>query len=509
MDYRMTKLTHFSVSTECVRALLLVYMLLLAVRPLTARERAARYLTLHEAIILARKQSVDATSALGQLKSAYWNYRSFRADLLPEINLSATLPGYRKNYSSYQQSDGSHTYVRNDYMNINSSLSVDQRIWFTGGTLSLSTSLDFLTQLGTGKSGRQFMAVPVVLTLNQPIFGVNSVKWNRRIEPLRYEEAKANFLTATETVTMTVIQKFFNLILARENVNIARQNLQNAEKLCEVAESKRRMGRISENDLLQLRLNVLNARSTMTSNESNLKSQMFSLRSYLALEGTEELIPVLPDSVPPLQLRYEEVLEKAQAHNAFSRNIRRRQLEADYQVAQAKGNRRQVSLYAQVGFTGSDQVLDQTYRNLKDNQVVEIGMKIPLLDWGKRRGQVKVAESNREIVRQQLRKETTDFYQDLFVLTEQFNNQVNQLHIAIEADTIAQKRYRTNMETFLIGKISTLDLNDAQSSKDEARRKRINELFYYWYYYYQIRSITLWDFAANTHIDADFDEIVR
>ena len=203
------------------------------------------------------------------------------------------------------------------------------------------------------------------------------------------------------------------------------------------------------------------------------------------------------------------MLEKAQAHNAFARNIRRRQLEADYQVAQAKGNRRQVSLYAQVGFTGSDQVFDQTYRNLKDNQVVEIGMKIPLLDWGKRRGQVKVAESNREIVRQQLRKETTDFYQDLFVLTEQFNNQVNQLHIAIEADTIAQKRYLTNMETFLIGKISTLDLNDAQGSKDDARRKRINELFYFWYYYYQIRSITLWDFASNTHIDADFDEIVR
>ena len=136
-------------------------------------------------------------------------------------------------------------------------------------------------------------------------------------------------------------------------------------------------------------------------------------------------------------------------------------------------------------------------------------MSIPLLDWGKRRGQVKVAESNRELTRLQLRKETTDFNQNLFVLTEQFNNQVDQLHIAIEADTIAQKRYRTNMETFLIGKISTLDLNDAQTSKDDARRKRINELFSYWYYYYQIRSITLWDFAAQTNIDADFEKIVR
>ena len=108
-----------------------------------------------------------------------------------------------------------------------------------------------------------------------------------------------------------------------------------------------------------------------------------------------------------------------------------------------------------------------------------------------------------------MRKEATDFNQSLFVLTEQFNNQVNQLHIAIAADSIAQRRYRTNMETFLIGRISTLDLNDAQSSKDDARRKCINELFSYWYYYYQIRSITLWDFAAQTNIDADFEQIVR
>ena len=494
---------------QCVRRMLAASLLLSANCLLFAQDEGVRYITLHDAIALARKQSVDAASALVQLKSAYWSYRTFRANLLPEVNFSATFPSYSKNYSIYQQSDGSHTYVRNDYMNLNGSLSIDQSIWFTGGTLSLSTSLDFLSQIGAGRDGRQFMAVPVVLTLNQPIFGVNGVKWNRRIEPLRYTEAQANFLSTTEKVTMSVIQYFFNLLLAQENVNIARQNLKNAEKLYEVAESKRRMGRISENDLLQLRLNILNARSSLTSNESNQKAQMFSLRSYLGLDSEEELVPVLPDSVPPLHLRYEEVLEKALANNAFAYNIRRRQLEADYEVAQAKGNRRQVSLFAKIGITGSDNVFENAYRELKDNQVVEIGMSIPLLDWGKRRGQVKVAENNRELTRLQLRKERNDFNQNLFVLTEQFNNQVDQLKIAIEADAIAQKRYQTNMETFLIGKISTLDLNDAQTSKDDARRNRINELFNYWYYYYQIRSITLWDFEAKTNIDADFEKIVK
>ena len=65
-----------------------------------------REITLAEAIALARTQSVDAAVALNELKTAYWEYRTFRADLLPEINFTGTLPNYNKSYSTYQNSDG-------------------------------------------------------------------------------------------------------------------------------------------------------------------------------------------------------------------------------------------------------------------------------------------------------------------------------------------------------------------------------------------------------------------
>ena len=467
-----------------------------------------RPITLNEAITLARVQSVNAAVALNELKTAYWEYRTFQANLLPEVNLSATVPSYAKSYNSYQQSDGSYTFVRNNFMQMSGALSIDQNIWFTGGTLSLNTSLDFMKQLDNTKDKR-YMSVPIALTLNQPIFGVNTFKWNRRIEPVRYAEAKANFLSETEEVTMTTINYFFNLLLAKENVNIAKQNLENAEKLYEVAKAKRRMGQISENDVLQLKLNMLKAQSTLTDYESSLKSNMFQLRSFLALGENEELEPILPDTLPSMLVNYQDALEKALANNSFAHNIRRRQLEADYEVAKAKGNLRQISLFAQVGFTGTDQTFKGAYDPLKDNQVVEVGFRIPLLDWGKRRGQVKVAQSNREVVQSRLRQETMDFNQNLFILVEQFNNQRAQLDIADEADAIAQQRYKTNVETFMIGRISTLDLNDAQVSKDEARQKHISELFYYWYYYYQLRSLTLWDFEKNTNIDADFEAIIK
>lgn len=469
---------------------------------------SARSITLGEAVLLARAQSVDAAVALNQLRTSYWSYRTYRADLLPELTFKATAPAYRKSYSAYQLDDGSYTFVRNNYLQLNGELSMTQNIWLTGGTLSLNTSLDWMRQLDSGAHNR-FMSVPVALTLNQPIFGVNNIKWNRRIEPLRYEEAKAEFISASENVALQAVTHFFNLLMAKENLGIAQQNYDNSKKLHEVAIAKREMGQISKNDLLQLELNLLNAESALTDYESDYRAKMFALKAFLDIEDDEALEPEVPDIVPAGELVYSDVLDKALAYNSFSKEIRRRQLEADYNVAKAKGNMRQINLFAQIGYTGTADNTPDAYSRLKDNQVVELGFSIPLIDWGKRKGQVRVAENNRKVIESQIRKRQMEFNQDIFILVERYNNQRRQLEIARRADTIAEARYKTNLETFLVGKISTLDLNDSQVSKDESRQDMINQLYLYWNYYYQIRSLTLWDFSENRGIDRDIDQIIR
>ena len=466
-----------------------------------------REITLNEAIALARTQSVDAAVALNELKTAYWEYRTFRADLLPEVNLTGTLPNYKKSYSSYQNSDGTYGFVRNNYLELSGDLSIDQNIWLTGGKLSLSTSLDYIRQFG-GNGKEQFMSVPINLELTQPIFGVNKLKWNRRIEPVRYEEAKAAFISATEDVTRKTITYFFQLLLAKETLATARQNELNAEHLYKVAGAKREMGQISENELLQLKLSALNAKAATTEAVSNLNANMFQLRAFLGLDENVKLEPVVPESAPDIRMEYNEVLSKALERNSFAQNIRRRQLESDYAVATACGDLRSVDLFASVGYTGLDKEFTSAYNHLLDNQIVQVGVKIPILDWGKRRGKVRVAKSNREVVLSKIRQEQMNFNQDIFLLVEHFNNQAQQLSIAKEADIIAQQRYKTSIETFLIGKINTLDLNDAQNSKDQARQKHISELYNYWSYFYQIRSLTLWDFERDTELEVDFEEVI-
>jgi len=484
----------------------LLNMLLIMACPVFGQDTVM--MTLPEVMARARTNSVDAEVALNQLRSAYWSYRSYRAELLPEVSLTATVPAYHKQYSPYMNDEGSYSFVRNNYIQMNGELSVTQNIWLTGGKIAVNSSLDFFRQLGGGAFNR-YMSIPVAITLNQPIFGVNNLKWNRRIEPVRYEEAKAEFLSASEDVATTAIQYYFQLLMAKENYQIAQQNLANSERLYEVAKEKRKMGRISQNDLLQMELNLLNARTDMTDCESTLKSNMFQLRSFLDYDENIDIEPEIPLDVPEVEIRFDDALVKALDNNQFAKQMVRRQLEADYNVAKAKGAQREINLFAQVGYTGTDHTFAGGYRNLRSNQVVEIGFEIPLVDWGRRKGQVKVAESNRRLVESQVRQETQNFRQNLFILVERYGNQLRQLQTARRADEIAQKRYATNVETFLIGKISTLDLNDSRVKKDEARREYVNELYAFWLYYYQIRSLTLWDYQKNTGIDSDFEAMLR
>lgn len=461
-------------------------------------------MTLQEVIDLAQRQSVEATVALAQYRTAYWQYRTYKANLLPEVSFQGTLPNYKSAFDLYQEGDGGFKFLRTRLFQSSGTVSIDQNIPLTGGRVSILSSLEYVR---TDKSSRHFMSIPVTVTLVQPIFGFNNLKWQRRIQPLKFEEAKAAYLEERERITMQSIQNFFQLLLADEQLRTARQNKANAAKLYEVAKVKREMGQISRNDLLQLELNLLQAEGKETSAISERNSKVFTLKAFLGMETDEDIHLIVPEVPESRRMSYADVLERARDNNAFSHRIRRRQLEVDSEVAKAKGERFKIDLYASVGLTGQHRELREAYSTLIDNRIVQVGVRIPILDWGKRKAQVRMAQSNRDVVQAQVRQEAQRFDQDIFLLVEHFNNQAQQLDIASKASDIADQRYRTNIETFMIGKISTLELNDAQRVRDEAKQTHISELFYYWYYLYQIRSLTLYDYDTESAVSLDFDAL--
>ena len=206
--------------------------------------------------------------------------------------------------------------MQNNALGLNGEISIAQNIALTGGKIALNTSLDFTRQLGSG-AYNEFMSVPVSLTLTQPIFGVNDQKWKRRIEPVRYQEAKAAYMENVENVTIATITNYFNLLLAEDNLDICNQNLLNANKLYDIAVAKRKIGHISESELMRLKQSALQAKGKLTEAQSNYNAMMFKLRSFLGMSEQDVIEPVLPEAIEGVRMDYQAVLEKAQENNSF------------------------------------------------------------------------------------------------------------------------------------------------------------------------------------------------
>jgi outer membrane protein TolC len=469
-------------------------------------------LNLNDAIQRSISNSVDAVVAKNEYKSSYWSYRTYKAELLPELAFDVMLPYYSKSYNSYQNEDGSYTFVENDYSILDAGLSISQNIPFTGGVISIESSLERLQQYGENGS-KNFMAAPFSITLEQPLNGYNRIRWLQRIEPVKYKEAEQKLVADMEDVAHQAIQYYFNLLLGQINLEIAEQNLKNSEKIYAIAEAKRKIGQISENDLLQLGVSLLKAESYMTDAQASFAARMFQLRSFLGYGEETVLKPIIPElfaeEIP--RLDYYETLTLANENNAFTQNIQRRLLETSHDVSQAKADRWEASLFLSFGMSNQDQLFTEIYHidNWRDHQIVNLGIRAPIVDWGKKKGKVKIAEANREVVTSRIEKEKIDFNQTIFLTVQNFNNQSKQLLLAKETDEIAQKRYQTSIEAFILGKIDVLNLNDAQSSKDEARRNYIEQMFYLWSYYYQIRALTLYDFVNGKELTVAHEDYLQ
>jgi outer membrane protein TolC len=458
-----------------------------------------RQLTLSEAFTIAEEQSLDASVARNLFLNSFWRYRNYKADLLPNVVLEGTLPNLSRSLSSYLKEDGTYGFIKNNTLIENMGISVNQNIALTGGTLSLQSQLQRIDNLGEHTTG--YMSVPFSVTLQQPLFNAKTLKWAMRIEPEKYKEALQQYQVNMENVYLNVINYYFDLLLATVNLDIAEMNRVNASKLFEIATGKRTLGLISQNDLYQLQLGSINAEAGVISARQAYDSKMLTFRNYLRMENGEALKPVIPQGFRYSDITPEQVTKLAYKNNPLNHNINSRIMEAQMRIDQAKANRGfRADLYVSLGNTGSDLTLPDSYRNLQNREVASLGIRIPILDWGKGKGGVKLAKSEREVVERQVEQVRLNFDQNIVLSVSQFQNQSQLVNLAQQADSIAQLRYETAFQTFIMGTINVLDINSAQVERDNAKRKYINELYLSWLCYYNIRQITLFDFENNSDI---------
>jgi outer membrane protein TolC len=135
-------------------------------------------------------------------------------------------------------------------------------------------------------------------------------------------------------------------------------------------------------------------------------------------------------------------------------------------------------------------------------------MNVPIVDWGVARGKIKMAESQREIVKNQVEQGMIDFKQSVYRDVMNFNMQQNQLEIAAKADTVAKKSYQITQERYMIGKITDFqELYTAQTEADNSENSYFTALQNYWQRYFSLRKETLYDFQKLTRLQFSLEDV--
>ena len=465
-----------------------------------AQNSMARTLTLDEVIGIAQGKSPDAKRASTLLSNRYWSWRTYRSNYLPQLRLSGELPNLDRSISSITQDDGRDLFIERSQASSSMDLSLSQNIGLTGGEISIGSSLqriDFLSDTNNSN----YLANPAVINFRQPLFGFNSLRWDRKIEPLRYEESKREFNESMEDVAIRATTLFFNLLVAQQTHKIAEKNLANNDTLFIIAKGRYNLGKIAENELLQMELSVMNSRNDLAQAELDIRQANLELAIFLGMTGNEVLTLIPPTKVPEITVEPEFALVQAKAHRKDIIAFSRQKLEAERDVAQARGeNGLNLNLFGSYGLTKSTEVLDNVLENPNDQQRVRLGFDIPLLDWGQSRARVKTAMANKDLTDLNVQQDELNFRQEILLLVNQYDMQRQRLIIAEKADTVAQKRYFITQKRYKVGKIDILDLNIALNEKDQARQSYFNSLRTYWLTFYELRKKTLYDFENMREI---------
>ena len=459
-------------------------------------------LSLSDAIATAHDQSPAALLARHTFLTGYWEYRAFQAEQLPSLRLSGTLGQYNRSLVALQDATtGAYNYVGNNTLNNNLSLSLNQNIILTGGMVSVTTGLGRLDQFSP-ESRLTWNSSPVYVSLSQPISLYNSFRWEKKIEPRKYELAKREYLESMETITVTVAGYFFDLLLAQQRLVTARASRENTAQMHAIAQERFKLGSLSRDEVLQLELKLLNDDLSISDCAVTEQMAMMRLRNYLGYNETVTLSLVAPKAEEALMLSYEDVLEKVFEHSSTLLGYEVQTLNAERAVAQAKaaaGPSANLSARFGLNQVGSD--LPAAYRNPLDQEIVGLTLSLPILDWGVGKGRVKVAQSQAEVVEAQISQALSSLRENVALKVMQFNRQGGQCAVSRKAEAVGRDRYAAARERFLAGATGVTELNTAQSEMESAAIRYLQDLAAWWQYYYAIRQMTLYDYLTHSHIE--------
>ena len=483
----------------------------LALLTVPAGAQTSMKLTLEESIRIAGDSSLQSFRSKNLYQAGFWAYRAYKAARLPSLTLNMTPLQYNREFiRRYDPDSNIDIYRIQQSLYSSTNIAINQNLDVTGGTFFIDSELGFFRNFGQESTFSQYSSVPIRIGYIQSLTGFNPFGWEKKIEPLKYEKIKRQYLYAREELSESVIDHFFTLAMAQAEHEMALANVKSADTLFRIGQERFKIASISQADMLTLKLDAINARNTLKNIEIELKKATFNFRAFLNLTEGNTFEIILPQRPKDLSISLDRALGYAQANNPDYLSNRQEILEAEREAVRTRKEAMfNADLWLSTGFNQVANTVTAAYRNPLQQNIVRIGLSVPILDWGVRKGRVNMARNNLNVTQISVQQKEQSLEQEVRVTVSDFNMQQDMINSAEEALELAVAAYNATRQRFIIGKSDINSLTLSLNRQKEAQKNYISVLKNYWLSYYKIRKLTLYDFERQAPLTFLFDKMMH
>lgn len=457
--------------------------------------------TLSDIITMAQSQSIASKRVSNTYENKYWQYFGYKRSFLPSVTFNGTLPNLNIGISEIALPDGTSNFIRTSQVNYSAAFTINQPIRWTGGDLFVSADMARLDLIGANNS-TSYRASPFYIGYRQPIMRFNPYKWQSKIEPLEYEEAKKLSVEQKEDISIEAVRLFFEVVNNASKYEIAKINVANSDTLFKISQGRYNLGKIAESELLQIELTLLNAERTLAQSNLDVIISKQQLKTFLGVSPTTEIELIVDENVPTVEVDIPLAVKMAKEHRSEVINFEKTLLQSNRELERVKReNNLNADLFVSYGVTQTGPTPESAVSNLLDQESVNLGISIPIFNWGLSKARVKQQVANSELINIQVEQNKINFEREVFIQATQFNMMNSQVEIAKKSMIVAEKRYQVSKQRFLIGKSDILTFNNSLTERNQAVNAYNQTLLQYWTFYYRIRKLTHYDFENKKLIE--------
>lgn len=456
-------------------------------------------LTLEAAMAIAEKGSPNIQRSLMNIEQYQYDLQAERASLKSRFSLTAEPFNFSNNRSFDTQFS---QWFTNISMYTSGTFRVDQPILATDGTVALINTFSWRsneTEIANfGENSNRAFYNNLYLAISQPLFTYNRRKVQLNELELNYENASLQYAIQRLSLERTITSQFFDVYLAQLNLDISKEELDNTTKNFDIVKNKVEAGLLAQEELYQAELNFANAQLSVQDNELALANAEETFKREIGMNLDEDIQLVTA-------LEAQEVvvdLEKAIDFALKSRmELRQRQInisQAQYNLTRTKSqNEFRADLQLTLGIFGDNEVLSKIYDRPTQNPSVGISLNIPIFDWGERNARI---ESQMVSIRSQqleLREDQKQIRMDIRSAFRSVQTQMPRIEIAKKSVENAERTYDINLERYINGDLTGIELNQFQSQLSTKKIDYARALINYKTQLLELKILTLFDWEKQ------------